>query len=222
MTSTNATRPLTLGAILYPSFEMLDVFGPLEMFSNVGRDRLVIHTVAERAGPVGAAIAADGPVGPRVVADFGFDDAPQLDLLLVPGGFGTFPELANEKMLAFLRKRSAAAKITMSVCTGSALLAKAGVLDGRRATSNKQFFDLAVKQSDAVEWIEAARWVEDGAFVTSSGVSAGMDMALAVIARLYGAEVAQQVAVGTEYTWHRDADVDPFVAYLNQQAALIP
>jgi transcriptional regulator GlxA family with amidase domain len=222
MTSTNSTRPLTLGAILYPSFEMLDVFGPLEMFSNVGRDRLVIHTVAERAGPVGAAIAADGPVGPRVIADFGFDDAPQLDLLLVPGGFGTFPELANEKMLAFLRKRSAAAKITMSVCTGSALLAKAGVLDGRRATSNKQFFDLAVKQSAAVEWIETARWVEDGAFVTSSGVSAGMDMALAVIARLYGAEVAQQVAVGTEYTWHRDADVDPFVAYLNQQAALIP
>src|SRR5512144_352117 len=222
MTSTNSNRPLTLGAILYPGFEMLDVFGPLEMFSNVGRDRLVIHTVAERAGPVGAAIGADGPVGPRVVADFGFDDAPQLDLLLIPGGFGTFPELLNEKLMAFLRKRSAAAKITMSVCTGSALLAKAGLLDGRRATSNKQFFSLAVKQSDAVEWIEAARWVEDGAFVTSSGVSAGMDMALAVIARLYGADVAEQVAVGTEYTWHRDADVDPFVAHLNQLAGLIP
>jgi transcriptional regulator GlxA family with amidase domain len=222
MTSTNSNRPLTLGAILYPNFEMLDVFGPLEMFSNVGRDRLVIHTVAQRAGPVAAAIGADGPVGPRVVADFGFDDAPQLDLLLIPGGFGTIPELLNENLMGFLRKRSAAAKITMSVCTGSALLAKAGVLDGRRATSNKQFFSLAAKQSDAVEWVEAARWVEDGAFVTSSGVSAGMDMALAVIARLYGADVAEQVAVGTEYTWHRDADVDPFVAHLNQLAGLIP
>lgn len=222
MTSTNSNRPLALGAILYPGFEMLDAFGPLEMFSMVGRDRLVIHTVAEHAGPVGAAIGADGPVGPRVVADFGFDDAPQLDLLLIPGGFGTIPALANEKLLTFLRERAATAKVTMSVCTGSALLAKAGLLDGRRATSNKQFFSLAAKQSAAVEWVEAARWVEDGAFVTSSGVSAGMDMALAVIARLFGADAAQQIAIGTEYTWHRDADVDPFVEHLNKLAALMP
>jgi len=222
MTSTNSNRPLTFGAILYPSFEMLDLFGPLEMFSGLGHERLVIHTVAERAGPVSAAIGADGPIGPRVVADFGFDDAPPLDLLLIPGGFGTFPELANEKLMAFLRSRSAAAQITMSVCTGSALLAKSGVLDGHRATSNKQFFNLAAAQSNAVEWIEAARWVDDGAVVTSSGVSAGMDMALAVIARLFGEDIAEQIAVGTEYTWHRDADVDPFVTHLNQLAGLMP
>jgi putative intracellular protease/amidase len=210
------TRPLTLGVILYPGFELLDVFGPLEMFTAVGRDLLVAHIVAERAGPVPAGIVPDGPVGPRVVAEFGFDDAPQLDLLLLPGGIGTFPELQNEKLMEFLRARSKRARVTTSVCTGSALLAKAGVLDGRRATSNKQYFGLAVAQSDKVTWIETARWVDDGAVVTSSGVSAGMDMALAVIARVFGADVAERIAVGTEYTWHRDADVDPFVAHLNQ------
>ena len=224
MTSTTSPqpRPLTLGVILYPAFEMLDVFGPLEMFTAVGRDRMVTHMIAQRPGPVASAIGADGPVGPRVMADFGFDDAPPLDLLLIPGGFGTIPELANEKLMAFLRKRSDAAQITMSVCSGSALLAKSGVLDGHRATSNKQFFSLATSQSDAVEWVEAARWVDDGAVVTSSGVSAGMDMALAVIARLFGDDAAQQIAIGTEYTWHRDPDIDPFVVHLNQMANVVP
>ena len=108
----------------------------------------------------------------------------------------------------------------MSVCSGSALLARAGVLDGRRATSNKMFFDLARGQSEKVDWVTEARWVEDGPFVTSSGVSAGTDMALAVIERLYGRERAEQVAILTEYEWQRDADRDPFAKYLNRAAEL--
>jgi transcriptional regulator GlxA family with amidase domain len=208
-------RPLTLGVILYPGFELLDAFGPLEMFNSIGRDRLITYIVAQQAGPVAAGSVAD-PVGPGVIAEFGFEDAPPLDLLLLPGGIGTFAELENAALLTFLRERSRAAQITMSVCTGSALLAKAGVLDGRRATSNKQYFNLATAQSNAVKWIAAARWVDDGAFVTSSGVSAGIDMALAVIARLFGVETADTIAAGTEYTWHRDADVDPFIEYLNK------
>ena len=104
----------------------------------------------------------------------------------------------------------------MSVCSGSAILAKAGLLDGRRATSNKQWFDLARTQSDKVEWVTAARWVEDGSFATSSGVSAGMDMALAVIARLYGKPKAQEIAEAAEYEWHTDAAHDPFVKFLNK------
>lgn len=209
---------LTLGVVLYPGFELLDVFGPLEMFTAVGRERLRVHLVAERAGQVAAGTVSDGPTGPRVVAEFGFDDSPKFDLLLIPGGIGTFSELENAALMRFLRERAGGAKITMSVCSGSALLAKAGLLDGRRATSNKQYFSLATAQSDKVEWVQAARWVDDGAFVTSSGVSAGMDMALAVIARLIGPEAAEQIAIGTEYTWHRDANVDPFVQYLNHAA----
>ena len=107
----------------------------------------------------------------------------------------------------------------MSVCTGSALLAKAGLLDGLAATSNKMFFDLARSQGDLVEWQESARWVDAGQYVTSSGVSAGTDMALAVIERLFGAELAAQVVNYTEYQWHRQADEDPFAQLLNQGVA---
>jgi putative intracellular protease/amidase len=209
--SSDATT-LRLGALFYEAFELLDIYGPLEMFGSLG-EKVEIVTVAEQAGPVASF------QGPKTLADHGFDDCPKLDLLILPGGIGTVRELANEKMLDFLRKRSAEARVTMSVCTGSALLARAGVLDGLRATSNKQFFDLAVQQSERVEWVPAARWVDAGRFVTASGVSAGMDMALAVIERLFSTEDAERIAVLTEYTWHRDAEVDPFVKHLNE---LIP
>ena len=136
----------------------------------------------------------------------------------MPGGIGTLAELANERLLTFLRDASQTAQVTMSVCSGSAILAKAGLLDGRRATTNKQFFNLATSQSDKVEWVEEARWVDAGSFVTSSGVSAGIDMALAVIERLFDSQRAEQIAVRTEYEWHRDPSWDPFVKYLNQGA----
>lgn len=212
---------LNLGAILYPGFELLDLFGPLEMFANVGAERLKIIMVAAQAGEVAAGSVADGIVGPRAVADFGFDDAPDLDILLLPGGVGTFAALQDEALLAFLRKCAEHAQIMASVCTGSAILAKAGVLDGHRATSNKQVFDLARNQSGAVEWIERARWVDDGAVVTSSGVSAGMDMSLAIIQRLFGADVANNVAEAAEYTWHRNADEDPFADQLNKMSGIL-
>ena len=204
-----------LGAILYDQFEMLDLYGPLEMFGCLG-DEVEIVTVAEQKGPV-----ATGP-GVETVARHDFGDCPKLDLLLVPGGFGTIAQLANEALLDFLRARSAEAEVVMSVCSGSALLARAGLLDGRRATSNKMYFDLAAAQGEKVHWVTQARWVEDGPFATSSGVSAGTDMALALIARLYGRERAERIAVFTEYSWHTDADHDPFAAYLNQAEGNLP
>ena len=207
-----AERSRRLGAILYESFELLDLYGPLEMFGCLA-PAVEIVTVAQTKGPV-----ASTP-GVATVATFDFDDCPPLDLLLLPGGIGTVRELGNPALLDFLRKRSPEAEVTMSVCSGSALLARAGLLDGRAATSNKVYFQLAASQSDRVKWKTAARWVEDGPFATSSGVSAGTDMALAVIARLYGRERAEQIAIQTEYTWHTDADRDPFAAYLNQGVA---
>ncbi|WP_439107450.1 DJ-1/PfpI family protein [Congregibacter sp.] len=210
-----STQALQLGAVLYPGFEMLDYFGPLELFSVVGSSQIEIHTVAEQSGPVGAAIGSEGAIGPKVIADYSFADAPAFDMLLVPGGSGTLTELENPAMLDFLQSQSKTAQWVTSVCTGSALLAKAGLLDGHRATSNKQVFAIATMQSDKVEWVEAARWVEDGKFFTSSGVSAGMDMSLAIIEKLFGSETAEMAASYTEYTWHRDANSDPFAAELN-------
>jgi transcriptional regulator GlxA family with amidase domain len=206
--------PRTLGAVLYEDFELLDLYGPLEMFGSVDgfgaqKKSLEIVTVAQEKGPVKSS------PGVETVARYDFTDCPQLDLILLPGGLGTIQQLGNPALLDFLRKRAASAEVTMSVCSGSALLAKAGLLDGRRATSNKVFFQLASSQSDKVDWVTQARWVEDWPFVTSSGVSAGTDMALAVIARLYGPQRAEEVAIGTEYTWHRDAANDPFARYLN-------
>jgi len=206
-------KQMTLGVLLYPNFELLDVFGPVEMFGNVGKE-LKIVMVAEEAGEV------KSYQGPKAVADVGFDDCPHLDILLVPGGFGTLPLLNNKKTLDWIKDRSAKADITTSVCSGSALLAKAGVLDNKKATSNKVYFNLATSQSAEVDWVEAARWVEDGNVVTSSGVSAGIDMSLAVIARLWGEDRAEQIAIATEYEWHRDSTVDPFVKYLNQAPSL--
>jgi putative intracellular protease/amidase len=213
-----SATPLQVGGLLYPDFELLDLFGPLEMFSLLGTAGARIHLIAEAAGPVASAMGADGPLGPKALADHGFHDVPRLDILLIPGGFGTIPQLENPVMLDFLRARAADTPIIASVCTGSALLARAGLLDGRRATSNKQFFELARSQSDRVTWVERARWVDAGQFVTSSGVSAGTDMALALIARILGQQAAERVAAAAEYTWHRDADSDPFGDQLNQLA----
>jgi len=201
--TTVAKETRTLGIVLYPRFELLDVYGPAEMFGNV-TGKLKVVMVAQKAGSVASA------QGPRVVAEYGFDDCPQLDLVLVPGGFGTLAELNNPAMLDWLRNRAEKAEIVMSVCSGSAILAKAGLLDGRRATSNKQYFSLAAAQGPKVDWIKKARWVDDGNVVTSSGVSAGLDMALHVIERLYGTKTAESIADGTEYQWHRDAQDDPF------------
>jgi len=202
---------LRLGVALYQNFELLDVYGPLEMFGGLG-DEVQIITIAATPGPVAST------QGPETVARESFASAPKLDLLLVPGGIGTVATLDDQAYLDFLRARAPDAQVVMSVCSGSALLAKAGLLDGKRATSNKMFFSLATSQSDAVQWVEAARWVTDGKMVTSSGVSAGTDMALAVIADLFGLERAEQIAAYTEYQWHRDADTDPFVVYLNRGA----
>ncbi|MGE3774577.1 MAG: DJ-1/PfpI family protein [Gammaproteobacteria bacterium] len=206
---TEQHKPRTLGAVLYPDFELLDYYGPLEMFGSAGHG-LRIVTVAERTGPVRSV------QGPSTVAEFDFADAPKLDLILLPGGIGTMEQLSSRAMLTFLQRQAADAEVVMSVCSGSAILAKAGLLDGRRATSNKLFFSLATTQSDEVQWVEQARWVEDGKFVTSSGVSAGIDMALGVIAKLYGKPHAEQVAVITEYEWQSDAARDPFSRYVNQ------
>ncbi len=201
-------KPRTLGAILYPQFELLDLYGPLEMFGSLG-PALRIVTIAEQAGPVRST------PGPSTVAEHSFASAPPLDLLLVPGGVGTFPQLENAALLGFLRERAPRCEVAMSVCTGAALYAAAGLLDGRRATTNKQFFSMTGARGPRTQWVREARWVEDGAFVTSSGVSAGTDMALAVIARLWGVPIAQQIADLTEYEWQRDAARDPFARFLD-------
>ncbi|MEM7198855.1 MAG: DJ-1/PfpI family protein [Planctomycetota bacterium] len=196
------SKQKTVGILLYPGFEVLDVYGPVEIWGYVPEFKLI--TVAEQKGLVSST------QGLSTLADYDFDDAPALDILLVPGGNGTLVEIENDALREFLRERHAVAEITTSVCSGSFLLARAGILDGRKATSNKLLFAMARQQSDRVDWIESARWVDDGETITSSGVSAGIDMALHLVARLYGEPRAREIAGWAEYVWNADPDNDPF------------
>jgi transcriptional regulator GlxA family with amidase domain len=195
----------TVGTLLFPGFELLDVYGPLEMFGALP-DAFSLQMVAQAAGPVASR------QGPQTIADVATADARPYDILLVPGGLGTRTEVDNVALIDWLQQHAQASTIVATVCTGAALLARTGHLDGRKATTNKKAFDWVVSQGPKVNWQRRARWVVDGKYHTSSGVSAGMDMALALIAQLLGKEKAQWVANHTEYRATNDANDDPFAA----------
>jgi transcriptional regulator GlxA family with amidase domain len=197
------TEPVTIVAVIFPGFELLDLYGPLELFGMLG-DRVAISVAAEKAGMVPSSQT------PKGYADCAWTDARSADVLFVPGGIGVCEGLANAPLLEHLRRLAASARYVASVCTGSALLAKAGLLDGRKATSNKRALARVTELGPKVEWIRQARWVEDGRFFTASGVSAGMDMSLALIERLYGSDARIETAARAEYIWHEDSTADPF------------
>ncbi|HEY3811612.1 MAG TPA: DJ-1/PfpI family protein [Caulobacteraceae bacterium] len=194
--------PKIIGVVLYPGFEVLDVFGPVEMWGYAPGVKVV--TIAEHAGPV---LSSQGVL---VNADFDFKTAPSLDLMMVPGGKGTFTEVKNPAMLDFLRSEDQHTRLTISVCSGAAILARAGLLKGRRATTNKLYFAQLTSDEPGVTWVKRARWVDDGKYVTSSGVAAGTDMALDVLAKIYGRDQARNLARSVEYEWNEDPDHDPF------------
>ncbi len=193
----------TLAALVFPGFQTLDYFGPIEMLGDATYG-IEIVTVAETADPV------PSRHGQRIVPDITMAERTAYDLLLIPGGDTALIEGQNPAVLQWIKDVSEKAERVMAVCTGTILLGMTGLLDGRRGTTNKLDFTSTVHYAPNVDWVREARWVEDGKFFTSSGVSAGMDMTLAVLADLYGSEKAEETAVGSEYTWHRDADDDPF------------
>ena len=196
-------RPLVVGVLLFDGFEMLDVFGPLEMFSSLDA-RVRIVTIAAKAGPV------HPRNGPAVMAEQSLAEAGALDLFLIPGGFGTRGAVNDAVLIAGIKRLSQQAPQVATVCTGAALLARTGLLDGRRATTNKQAFQWVVTQGVRTRWVGQARWVEDGKFASSSGVSAGIDLALALIEKHFDRATAERVARDTEYVWNDHASEDPF------------
>ena len=201
----SARAPRRIGVVLFDGFELLDVFGPLEIF-GVLPDQFTVSLIGPSAGPV---TSSQGPVS---VCDYSYDGAPRCDIVLVPGGIGTRRLVSDEDFARWLGAWAADAELVTSVCTGSAVLAVAGLLDGRRATSNKRSFAWVTSTSEAVTWIPEARWVVDGNRWTSSGVAAGIDMALAIVAYLVDDGTAQKVADDVEYEWHLDPSWDPYAA----------
>jgi transcriptional regulator GlxA family with amidase domain len=201
-----------VAVVLFDGFTVLDMYGPVQAFGACRITRpdgpplrfFEVFTIAEHRGPIKSG------EGPSTHADYTFAEAPPYDILLVPGGFGTREAVKNDTFLGRLRAASEKAAVTATVCTGSALLARTGLMDGRPATSNKIAWDWVVQQGPKVLWKRKARWVDDGNLITSSGVSAGTDMALALIARLHGRDMAVSAARNMEYLWHEKADDDPF------------
>lgn len=200
----SVTRKLQVGILVFDDVEVLDFAGPFEVFSRARLKPGVesrrsddsapfdVFTVAPRPGP----IVATG--GLQIVPRFDFTTVPAIDVLVVPGGFGTRPLLEDEGVLTWLRRTAVAAQRVTSVCTGSLLLAKAGLLTGRRATTHWSSLD-RLAGLDPTITVESGQRVVNDVVITSAGVSAGIDMAFAVVARYCGREVADETARYIEY-----------------------
>ncbi len=203
MTPPARTR-LNVGVFLFDDVEVLDFAGPFEVFS---RTRLAhglesrrsddtapfdVFTVAEHTRPV----TATG--GLQVIPRYDFPGAPAIDLLVLPGGWGARALLANDNVLDWIRRIASQARLVTSVCTGALLLARAGLLYQRRATTHWGALDTLAGLDETITVERNVRVVQDGP-ITSAGISAGIDMALAVVELLHGTDVANDTALYMEY-----------------------
>lgn len=187
---------MEIALLLYDGLAPLDAIGPFEVMRNV--PGWEVRTVAKQAGAVRS---EDGSLG--LLADNALAEVTTPDLVLVPGGAGNRPLMQDEELLDWLREVDRATRWTTSVCTGSLLLGAAGLLQGKRATTNWLVLD-ALREFGAEP--VGGRFVEDGKTITAAGVTAGIDMALHLVAREVGPEVAQAVQLGIEYDPHPPFD----------------
>jgi len=191
-----------VGIVLFSAIEVLDFCGPFEVFSAT---RLNEEKRREEPSPFEVFLVAETlsyvttKGGMKVIPQYSFENCPRLDILVVPGGWGTRKELNNTVILDWLRSQAAEVETLTSVCTGSMLLGFAGLLDGLHATTHWRSLDW-VRDSFPVVFVEYEQHVvEDGRVFTSAGISAAIDMALKVVARYYGEYIARTTAVHMEY-----------------------
>jgi transcriptional regulator GlxA family with amidase domain len=194
----------TVAILIFDDVEVLDFAGPFEVFSRTRLVAGVASRLTEDSAPFrvftvarnGDAVTAIG--GLRVIPGYGWAEAPPIDILVVPGGFGTRRLLDDDSTLGWITRTAARASQVTSVCTGALLLAKAGLLAGRRATTHWAGLDLLASLDPTIQVQRDARVVSDGV-VTSAGVSAGIDMAFTIVERLCGRGVADETAHYMEY-----------------------
>jgi transcriptional regulator GlxA family with amidase domain len=193
--------------LVFPEVEILDFTGPYEVFSatrlNPARRReepspFEVFLVAE----TGDTITTTG--GLKVVPDYTLDDCPSFDILLVPGGWGTRRELGNDRLIKWISDRAAKAETVASVCTGAILLGRAGLLDGRRATTHWGSLNWMRELFPKVTVEDNLHVIEEGRIITSAGISAGIDMALRLVMRYFGEAVARETARYMEYRFPDD------------------
>ncbi|KAK3331840.1 class I glutamine amidotransferase-like protein [Cercophora scortea] len=227
----DTSKVLSIGVVLFPGFQPLDVIGPLDMiFLLSGGQNMTLSTIWKETGPIWARApplanseAAPPPaegtlpstyplVGPHIVATHTFASAPKLDILLVPGGGGNVVLSENNDTVIedFLVSRFDELEYLISVCTGAVSLAKSGLLNGRNATTSKYAWSWVTQFGQGVKWTPNARWVEDGKIWTSSGVSSGLDMTYALFKKILGEKATNIVVNAMEYTPHQDRHWDAF------------
>lgn len=185
-----------VGVVLFDGVEDLDFVGPLEVWGMASRlvnGALEVTTVAASHEPITTSF------GLVVTPGFAFADVPPLDILVVPGGSGAWANLENAELLAWLQRTAASSEITSSVCSGAVLLAAAGVLRQQPATTHWNAMSRMRERYPDVELREGVRWVDEGGVVTSAGVSAGIEMSLHLVERLFGVETGLLTARWLEY-----------------------
>ena len=189
--------------LLFEDFETLDVFGPVEILGRL-KDKFQISFYSFSGGLV------INSHGVSILTENIDEIKNGVDIFLIPGGHGTRKEVDNIQLIDKIRTICQLSKFVLTVCTGSAILAKTGLLDGKKATSNKRAFDWVTTQGENVNWIRKARWTKDEKFYTSAGVSAGMDMTLGFLNDLHGLEFARKTAFEIEYNWIENREEDNF------------
>ncbi|MCL1095410.1 DJ-1/PfpI family protein [Shewanella kaireitica] len=192
-------------ALVFDDYETLDLHGPVEMLGHMPNVDIKLVASTE---------FVKSYQGPRVVADLLMDRTYDCDLLLIPGGLGTRTLVDDELMLRWLTAQIERSEKVFSICTGSALLAKTAKLNGVKATTNKMAYQWVTSLAESVDWQPKARWVDDGKYLTSSGVSAGTDAALYWVKMLHGEVEARRIETLTEYHWLDDSSNDPYAVSL--------
>lgn len=189
----------TVAILIFDEVEVLDFCGPFEVFAVTGarsQDKpFDVFTVAEIASPITARNGLS--VNPK----FSFADCPQADILVIPGGYGTRALVHNQTVLDWIKQQATKAEMIMSVCTGSLLLAKAGLLENLSATTHFNAIDELRKLAPNTQVCPGQRIVDNGRVLTSAGISAGIDLSFHIVARLLGQEVAQETARWMEYDY---------------------
>lgn len=187
-----------VGILLFNEVEVLDFAGPFEVFSLAAlpdaTKPFVVKTISEN----GEMISARN--GLKVMPDSSFDNHPDLDILIVPGGYGAEEiEIHNPKVIQWIKQQQATTEITASVCTGAFLLAKAGLLDGKKATTHWMDMERLEQEFPLVSVQHEVKFVDEGPLITSGGISAGINMSFHLISRLYGNSVSKETAKRMEY-----------------------
>jgi len=193
-----------VAVVLYDQVDALDVTGPHDVFGLAGYlgNDFHVFTVAEKLSPLTTVS------GITITPRYSLETCPVPDMLIIPGGLGSRSEIANSRLVAWIRETAGKAEIVLSVCTGALLLARAGLLEGLRVTTNRLAYDLLRNMvSPGTTVVEHVRYVDNGRIVTSGGVTAGIDAALHVVARLCGESRAMETASRLAYSWPVQLDI---------------